>query len=125
MSQLILIMDDSELIVSMLEMICAQLEHRSISALSFDQVPALVSGQTPDVILSDLNMPDVPGGDPVAALRTIPALVDTPIIVISGVDQAELDAVARERGAQGAISKDAGLPGMMMQLGPLLSSLTG
>lgn len=123
MSKLILIMDDSELIVSMLEMICAQLEYRTISALAFDQVPGLLSTHQPDVILSDLNMPDVPDNDPVAALRNLPSLADTPIIVISGVDQAELDRVAQARGAQGAISKDAGLPGMMMQLGPLLSSL--
>lgn len=123
MSQLILIMDDSELIVSMLEMICAQYGYRTVSALAFDEVHALISAETPHIILSDLNMPDIPNNDPVAALRQIPALAQTPIVVISGVEQTELDEVARTRGAQGAISKDAGLPGMMAQLGPLLSSL--
>ena len=123
MSDLILIVDDSELILGMLEMICAQMGYRTALALTFEEVPALVAADPPKVILSDLNMPDVPGGDTVAALRAIAPLKDIPIVLISGVDQGELEDLARQRGAQGAISKDAGLPGMMAQLGPLLESL--
>lgn len=123
MSKLVLIIDDSELIVSMLEMICGQLGYRTASALAFAQVDDLVSKEAPAVVLTDLNMPDVPENDPVQGLRTIPALSQTPIIVVSGMPQGELDEIAKTRGAQGAISKDAGLPGMMMQLGPMLEGL--
>lgn len=121
MSKTILIVDDSELILSMLEMICTQLGHVTLKSCDMTSVPALVSSQTPDVIISDLNLPDVQ--DPIAALRQLPQLSQTPIIIVSGTPQAELDALAVQRGAQGAISKDAGLPGMMMQLGPLLDAL--
>lgn len=123
MSKLILILDDSELILSMLEMVCGQLGYRTVTALRFAEVAPLVAAEAPAAILSDLKLPDAPGGDPVAGLRAIGGLSDTPIILISGIDQTELDALASERGAQGAISKDAGLPGMMSQLGPMLEQL--
>ena len=50
MSKLVLIIDDSELIVSMLEMICGQLGYRTTSALAFAQneaVEGLVSSAEP------------------------------------------------------------------------------
>jgi CheY-like chemotaxis protein len=122
MPKTILIVDDSELILSMLEMICTQLGHATLKASDMTSVPAIVASQTPDVIISDLNLPDVQ--DPITALRQLPQLAQTPIIIVSGTPQAELDALAARRGAQGAISKDAGLPGMMMQLGPLLDALS-
>jgi len=123
MSQLILILDDSELVAGMLEMICGQLGYRTVAAYAFADVAGQIAGEAPAVIISDLNLPDVPGHDPITALRELPALAETPIIVVSGIDQSELEAIAAERGAQGAISKDAGMPGMMMHLQTLLPEL--
>ena len=122
-SKLILILDDSELILSMLEMVCGQLGYRVVTASRFDQVADAVADEAPAVILSDLNLPEIPGGEAVEALRAVDGLAETPIILISGIDQGELDQVAQERGAQGALSKDAGLPGMSAQLGPMLERL--
>lgn len=121
MSKLVLILDDSELIVSMLEMVCVQLGHRCVKALRFDEVAPLVATTLPDVILSDLNLPDV--SDPVAGLRQLDGLSSTPIIIISGTDQQELERIAQQRGAQGALSKDAGLPGIMTQLPTVFASI--
>ena len=115
----VLIVDDSELIASMLEMICAQLGYSTSKALSMAQVPAALLGKAPDVVLSDLHLPDEP--EPVGALRAFEALRAVPIVLISGTDQGQLDAIAAQRGAQGALSKDSGLPGMMAQLPALLA----
>lgn len=117
----ILIVDDSELIVSMLSMVCQQLGHQTTSAGTLDEVPALVAATPPDAILCDLNIPGV--SDPVAALKTLPSLKDTPIILISGTPQDKLDQIAEERGADAAISKDGGMPAIMTLLGPTLSIL--
>lgn len=121
MSKHVLILDDSELIASMLEMVCGQLGYTTSKALSMAQVAAAISPQTPDIILSDLNLPDAP--DPVVGLRQIEALRTTPIILISGTDQGKLDAIAKDKGAQGALSKDSGLPGMMTQLPAIFAQL--
>lgn len=123
MTPLVLIVDDSELLLQMLQMVCEGAGYRAACAESVAQAAALVSAEAPAAILSDLNLPDTP--DPVAALRAVPGLSATPIILISGQDQGQLDAIAVTRGAQGAISKDAGLPGMMMALPPLLERLIG
>lgn len=121
MSKTVLILDDSELIVSMLEMVCMQLGHQCIKALNFAEVAGAIASTTPDVILSDLNLPDV--DDPVAALRQIDKLAQTPIVIISGTQQQELEQIAQTRGAQGALSKDAGLPGIMTQLPTVFASI--
>jgi CheY-like chemotaxis protein len=120
-SPLILIVDDSELLLQMLQMVCEGAGYRVACAASMTEAQAHVAAATPDAILSDLNLPDVP--EPVSALRAMPGLTHTPIILISGQDQGKLDQIAASRGAQGAISKDAGLPGMMMSLPPLLEQL--
>lgn len=107
----------------MLEMVCGQLGYTTAKALSMAQVPQAITPARPDVILSDLNLPDA--ADPVQSLRSLEPLKDVPIILISGTDQHKLDDIAKARGAQGALSKDSGLPGMMMQLPPLFKAVLG
>ena len=120
----ILILDDSELILSMLQMVCAQGGHGVVTASDFEQARAIVSRETPRLVLTDLNLPDLPAADPVTALRALPQLASTPIVLISGRPQAELDAEAERLGAQGALSKDLGMPGIAAALPGLLDRLS-
>ena len=121
MATTILIVDDSELIVSMLSMVCQQLGYNPTSASALDDIAPLIASSPPGAILCDLNIPGI--SDPVAALRAFPSLQDTPIILISGTPQEKLDQIAEERGADAAISKDGGMPAIMTMLGPTLSIL--
>lgn len=119
MAHHILILDDSELIVSMLSMVCAQLGYEVLAAHSIDEVPGAIATARPAAILCDLNIPGV--ADPVASVREL--LPGVPIVLVSGIPQDELNAVAEQRGADAAISKDGGMPGIMTLLGPTLSIL--
>ena len=121
MSKHILIVDDSELIVSMLSMVCQQLGYQVFSSYDIQSLPQIISAQSPDAVLCDLNIPG--STDPVAEIKQIPALATKPLILISGISQDELDTIAEERGADAAISKDGGLPAIMSLLGPTLSIL--
>ena len=121
MPALILILDDSELIVGMLSMVCAQLGYEVVCAHDISELPAAIAARTPDAVLCDLNMPGV--SDPVAALRALKPLATTPLVLISGMPQPELDRIASQRGADAAISKDGGLPALTSALGPTLSIL--
>ena len=123
MKPLILIIDDSELILQMLAMICEQAGYRSVTCPDFVAVAPAVEAEVPALILSDLNLPDLGGRDPVSALRAIDGLAQTPIILISGIDPQELHQKAEALGADGALSKEAGMPGMMSALPPLIASL--
>lgn len=123
MKPLILIIDDSELILQMLTMICEQQGYRTVQCQNFSAVASAVDTATPAVILSDLNLPDLGGRDPVSALRSIDALADTPVVLISGMDPDELSQKADELGADGSVSKEAGMPGMMSVLPGLIAKL--
>lgn len=123
MKPLILIIDDSELILQMLTMICAQAGYRSVTCHEFAAVAPAVEAEVPALILSDLNLPDLGGRDPVSALRAIDGLAQTPIVLISGIDPEALRQKAEALGADGALSKEAGMPGMMSALPPLIASL--
>lgn len=115
---LILILDDSELMLSLFGMVCAQLGHETIGCLSVDALKSAVADETPAVVLCDLNIPGV--ADPVADVRA--HLPEARIILISGTEQGELERIAAQRGAFGAVSKDGGLAGVASALPELLAS---
>lgn len=122
----ILIVEDSPLITQMLQMVCEAAGHVTHSAESFTQAQVIASAQplagdpSIDVVLTDLNLPDAPDGDLVAALLGLPGLANARVILISGRPQAELDALVSSTDAVGAISKDAGLAGISERLPALI-----
>lgn len=107
----------------MLTMICEQAGYRVASCPDMAAVAPAIRAEAPALILSDLNLPDLGGRDPVSVLREDPALAHTPIVLISGMDPEELRQKARALGADGSLSKEAGMPGMMSGLPPLIASL--
>jgi CheY-like chemotaxis protein len=110
----VLIVDDSELILQMLAMVIAQAGHEVLTAETWDEAVVHYGG-CPDVVVTDLNLPDQ--ADPVAAFH---AMGPTPVIIVSGRPQAELDELASACGAAGAVSKDAGMMGMAAVLPDLI-----
>ena len=117
----VLIVDDSELIVSMLDMVCSQAGYATRTCTTFDEVKAVIKAGMPLAILSDLNMPDMPhDADPVSSLKEL-GIEGVPIILVSGISQAEIDTRVNELGAFAGISKDAGMMGMATVLPDLLA----
>ena len=116
---LILILDDSELMLSLFGMVCTQLGHDPVGCVSVSDLDGVLSGREPEVVLCDLNMPGT--DDPVRDVRA--RLPDARIVLISGTPQNELDALAVSRGVHGAISKDGGLAGVASALPALLESV--
>ncbi len=114
----LLIIDDSELVLQMLQMVCEQAGHDVVAVTNMPEALVALEKTPPDAVITDLNMPST--DDPVADLR---ASCDVPIVVVSGQSQESLDAIAAERGADGAISKDAGMMGMAATLPDLLGRL--
>lgn len=109
----VLILDDSELVVQMVQMVCESLGHRVVVATSFAQAVECVSRETFDAIVSDVNVPDL-ATDPVTGFRNAGCAV--PVVLISGQPQASLEAIAQQVGARGAVSKDLGIMGLMEKL---------
>lgn len=116
----VLIIDDSELILQMLQMVCAQAGFETRTATDLASAKDLFDREGADVVITDLNMP---GADDTVA--TVRSWKDVPVVIVSGQPQADLDAIAAERGAAGAVSKDAGMMGMAAVLPELLGRLVG
>ena len=114
----IIIFDDSELMISLFSMVCAQLGHDAVGCVSVDALER-ARDHGAAVVLCDLNIPNT--SDPVQTVRDL--LPDAKIIAISGRPQSELEQIAAERGLHGAISKDGGIGGVASALPSLLQGL--
>ena len=117
------IIEDSSLVVQMLTMVCEQEGHDVDSYERFEPAATAFAAQRPDIIITDLNLPDVDEGATLDELRAIDGLEDTPIVIISGRPRQELEELADEAGAQGALSKDDGMPVISSELPPMIDAL--
>jgi CheY-like chemotaxis protein len=64
-----------------------------------------LKGFTPDLILSDIRMPDMNGFDLLQNLKKIPATASTPIVFFSAIDDFDARKTAKQLGAQDYIVK--------------------
>lgn len=117
------ILEDSSLVVEMLTMVCEQHDHRVHSFERFGDAADHFAGDPPDIVITDLNLPDIPEGQTIAQLRGVEGLEQTPVIIISGRPGDELQRLADEQGAQGALSKDDGMPVISSKLPSMIDEL--
>lgn len=97
--------DDSELVLGMLQMICADVGHEFESSSS---IPASIAA---DIVIVDLNIPGVED-----SVESVQALHSGPIVVLSGLSRDELDALTL--GVE-SWSKDLGMPGLHAKISSL------
>ena len=107
----------------MLELVCQEAGYETIACASLEDVRAELTTESPDIVITDLNLPGLERRDPVSALRADFGLNDIPIVVVSGLEAEELEARAAEIGADGFASKDEGMPGLKKTLPDMLERL--
>jgi CheY-like chemotaxis protein len=66
---------------------------------------ALLIKYRPDLIVSDLRMPDMNGFDLLDKIRHLPKISSTPVVFFSAIDDFHAKKVARELGATACILK--------------------
>lgn len=82
---LILIVDDDEYVHRLVEAAVRPIAAETLSARSGREALVIARLRQPDLILLDLALPDTDGMTLLATLRRIPALRETPVIVVSGL----------------------------------------
>jgi len=105
----VLLIDDSEIT---LELIQDRLRQAGIdvrSAFSLGEVKSIIQGWSPTVIVADVNMPDMRGDDLCARLKAAAATRNALVMLCSSMPEAELSALADRAGADGFVSKTAGI----------------
>ena len=118
------IIEDSSLVVDMLTMVCQQEGHSVDSFERFGDAASAFASDPPDIVITDLNLPDIPEGATLDELREISELSDTPVIVVSARPREELQRLAENAGANGALSKDDGMPVISAELPKMIEQLT-
>jgi CheY-like chemotaxis protein len=104
----IVMIDDSEI---QLEVVGRVLEHAGFQVRAVSSLRRFVNAVLdwkPNLIVTDLYMPEMTGAELCSWLRKQVDTAKTPIIICSSAEDAELERVAREVGADGYVSKSAG-----------------
>ena len=109
----VLILDDSKMMLTLygaLLRAAGMQVHTAETILEFDKLLRKVE---PSLLLVDVLMPDLDGDEVVPVLRKRYMMDDVPIVLISGMQPDELARRAEKAGADGWITKGAGVEGFV------------
>lgn len=104
-SKRILVVDDSYANARLLDVYLEPLQHQVRTALGAREALKEVCSFVPDLLLLDLQMPDVDGFEVARRLRQDPRTRDLPIIAVTGYSSAEHRRLAKEAGVDGFLVK--------------------
>jgi CheY-like chemotaxis protein len=119
----ILLIDDSE--------ITLELEKSVLEARGYDvratstliEFERVLAEFKPDLILTDIHMPEVQGTDICRTLKNQFKTQDIPIVLFSSLNDGELGALAEQVGADGFLSKAHGLEALGEKIDELVESI--
>ena len=105
MAHNILVVDDSQLDRSRLEKLLGAAGYMVVTAADGSLALEAVKRSKPDLILMDVNMPDMDGFAATRSLRNDPETKDIPVVLVTAKDQKADKAWGQMLGAKGYITK--------------------
>ncbi len=104
----ILVLDDSEIVLNMMALALSESGFDVATANSLVEFEQRLKEQQPQIILTDIQMPDISGDDICRVLKKKLETESTPVLLFSTMEESELAALAKRSGADGFVSKSAG-----------------
>lgn len=101
----ILVVDDSNTMRQMVRFTLTSVKHTVTEAENGMQALQLAQGGQFDLVIADVNMPEMNGIDLVKALRALPAFKFTPILMLTTESHVEKKQLGKAAGATGWIVK--------------------
>ena len=86
----ILIAEDDDLLRTLLADFLTELGHDASSAANGVELVKMAMTERPDLVITDLHMPEMAGDSMIAMLDMYPGLSGVPVIIISGATASEL-----------------------------------
>jgi CheY-like chemotaxis protein len=119
----ILLLDDSAITLEMEKAVLEDRGYRVAVASNLLEFQAQVEQFQPEVILTDLMMPDISGKDIVRVLKQDFHTEKIPIILFSSKTDEELEPIAEQAGADGFLSKSHGIDKLGDMVDELVDSI--
>lgn len=119
----VLIVDDSDIQLYFEERVLLRAGFEVRTASSLDRFDEILAAWQPDIVLTDVQMPDIRGDDLCRALKQRMGTIQTPVVLFSSMPETELAVLARRCNADGYLSKQAGLERLAEELEALWSSI--
>ncbi|WP_130471400.1 response regulator [Candidatus Magnetaquicoccus inordinatus] len=105
MAKTIMTVDDSSSVRQMVGLTLKGEGYQVVEAVDGKDALTKVSGATIDMVITDLNMPNMDGITLIRELRKLPAFKFTPIVMLTTESQAERKQEGKDAGATGWIVK--------------------
>ena len=119
----ILVLDDSPVAAKLAASHLGTMGFEAKTATSLVQFEQVLKEFSPHVILSDVEMPEVSGDQICSVLRGQFETASIPILLFSGLEEADLSARAQRAGADGYICKNAGPAALKQKLDELMDDI--
>ena len=101
----ILIIDDEPAWLETIALILKERGYAVVAAHSGAEALKSLARHRPDLIMSDIRMPDMNGFDLLDSIRKLPAATKTPVVFFSSIDDYDARKTARDLGATDYIVK--------------------
>lgn len=101
----ILFVDDDPLTLETLKRSAEIFGHEAVLASSGEQVQTLIDELPPDLIMTDMMLPDTDGLTLVRNLKSNPSAAEIPVVMLSASPEIDASQVALEAGAEEFLAK--------------------
>jgi CheY-like chemotaxis protein len=119
----ILLIDDSEITLQMEKAVLEQRGYQVEATSTLVEFERLLKDFKPDLILTDIHMPEARGTDICRTLKNEYQTQDIPIVLFSSLNDDELADLAQQVGADGFLSKAHGLDALGEKVDELVESI--
>ncbi len=122
MGRRVLLIDDSEITLQIVASTLAEAGYDVRTSITVNHLATAFGAWSPEVILTDVNMPDVSGVELCRRLKSSYETAHVPVILYSSLSEHELEILARECEADAFLSKESGLDALPRELALLIDS---
>ena len=119
MPRRVLLIDDSALVLQYTRSVLEKAGYEVATAMTVDAFEQERAARAPDLIVVDVQMPEVFGDDLASTLRGA-YHVTSPIILLSSLDEKELAERCAEAAIEGFVSKRAGSAALLAKVREVL-----
>jgi CheY-like chemotaxis protein len=119
----ILLLDDSSITLEMEKAVLEERGYKVVAAANLLEFQEKLEKFQPEIILTDLMMPDISGKDIVRVLKQDFHTEKIPIVLFSSKPEDELAEIAEQAGADGFLSKSQGIEKLGDMVDELVDSI--